>query len=263
MKDLFFFILFGVLLLVGLYGAQLPNQHPTIHLGNWQLSTFKSGLAFYQQDQPNFYTISPLNDFYVTQDNQRVALLSGTDFDENNYQTNLDQPQLDKIILGFKNYFLSQPIEYKFSHQHQANYLASPQNEWLQISKHNQISEPQPIISLGTTLNFFPEDFIFTLEGNLMSSPSAKQVDLFTQQYSFPLTLSSKARQQVTEGKIILYSPQLTNFLLIETPSQSHLWVDNQNHLIEIYYPVNQPQTEYQTQFQIKNLKSIQDLKKI
>lgn len=240
-KNSFFFLAIIALFTLGLYGARLPTQTPEIAIDNWQVSAFSSGIAIYQhQDKNFFYTISPLNDFYIDPDNNHIPLLSTQDFEAEKFETNLKLSQLDQIILGIKNYFIPTPISYNFKNSHTVNYTATPDDNSLLINKKIILDNKIQAISLGTTLNFYENDYLFTPKGDLLTNKSASEINLFEQNFSLPLSLTEVEgnRHQILEKKIIIHNPNLPGFLLIQAPEESFLWVDNENKLIEIYYPI-------------------------
>ena len=260
-KNSFFFLTIVVLFIVSLYGAKLPTQTPEISLENWQVSVFSSGIAIYQhQDKDFFYRISPLNDFYIDLENKHIPLLSALDFKEENFETNLKRSQLNKIILGIKSYFITTPISYNFKNEIIADYTAIPSNKNLLINKEITLNDDLQAISLGTTLNFYKDDYVFTTKGDLFTTKSAAEINLFSKTFDFPLTLVKGDRHQIDEKKIIIHNPNLPGFLLITSPPESFLWVDNKNKLIEIYYPIKSGKKRFTHNFIITALNSLEDL---
>jgi hypothetical protein len=133
-------------------------------------------------------------------------------------------------------------------------------NIFILINKKTILNNQVQTIALGTTLNFYENDYLFTPKGNLFTHKTESEINLFEQNFNFSLSSIKGNRHQIPEKQIIIHSPDLSGFILIQAFEGNFLWVDNESQLIEIYYPIQEPKKQYNNQFNIKIISTLENL---
>src|SRR3990167_3055413 len=90
-KDLIVLCILVVLFAASIFGVKTPPQK-SVSIGSYNLSVFDSGLAIYAQGRKTpYWAISPLNDYVLTKEGKKEILLTGAEFSEKKFETNLEE----------------------------------------------------------------------------------------------------------------------------------------------------------------------------
>lgn len=226
-----FFLALLLFINVGaIFGVPLPHPLVTEQYGSYQLAAFETGLALYQTgSQTHFYSFSPLNDFYLTEEGQRSALLSIEDYEAKNFQTNLNPPLPYQYLQAIKAYFGQESLVFELQTDWKVTYVVVPQNDGFVI---NQVTQPPintDLVSLGSTVKLAEEDIIF----------SDKQTE-------------SADRQRISNGRISIQNPSMPGFITIIAAPNQTMWLDTNTNLVELVTPISSLGPTYQTTITIE-----------
>lgn len=237
-----FLLFFGVIFLSWLCLTQ-PENFYRLSFGQYQLSSYRQGLGIFENHRfQTYYNLSPYNDYYIAANDSTKI---------NHWQAG-DDSQAQKIhfrpsalTLGYQiltQYFSQSPVRYTFTDSNVAlTYQAAVSNDHcLKIDKTVTFHHLRTVQTLGTTLSFNSDDFIFTPHNlQLFSLNSAKDSSVFqnvterdllpASTYTSPISINSQqiALKNLNGSAYLLLTlepgqtlgfDQLNRLLIIETP---------------------------------------------
>lgn len=160
--DLLRLTLFGVILATGLWGVVLPYRHVFAQAGDYQLEAFESGLAFFHygfSGQPQFYQLSPVNDFISGADGVRQAHLPAV---------TPQQESLSQVLLAMPSRFFATQMpnyEVKISSGALVSYRSvRVGQEWV-ITKTITFAEPTFVAETGISLGYDRATVLLSTDG--------------------------------------------------------------------------------------------------
>jgi hypothetical protein len=154
---------------VGIWGVTLPYRPVFAQAGAYQLQAFDTGLAFFHYgsgEQTPYYNLSSLNDFVVTLDGTRSALLSAEEMANRTYKATLTHEKPQAIIEVMEQFWGKAKPWYTVEAKGvRVEYRTEQKgDEWL-ITKKIFWTEPQDVSEIGMTLWFNGEDLVEDRDG--------------------------------------------------------------------------------------------------
>lgn len=247
-KDLGILTLLCITCVVIFTGAVFPNPFPQQTVGPFDLASFPTGLALYQINKsPHFYSISPLDDYYLDENNDRNPILTANDFQEKRFTTKTTSGTWEKYAYALQAYFQAVPLFYSLDGKNDLQMTAEVHDQNIKIHKHVRIPSADKILALGNTFKLDMDDFAFDSSGVLYTNPSTELRQEFQEHYGITLTNAPTLtppnilpipRQKIESGVIIVHNPHMSGFLVIKAQPNQELWLNLQNYLIEVIEPL-------------------------
>lgn len=268
-------LLVGVVILLSvflLWGALLPRPTVTSVVGEYQLSTFSTGIAFYVQgNYPHFYDFSPYKDFVVDTEGNRATLATYPDQERTMTQTttSISLQNWREVTEVVKSYFEpATEISFSLDRGRAVTFIAQPKGNTVQIRKTVEMADYEQIGLYGHVMEYSADDYVFDpVNKASYSSRTAKELESFKQAYNLALSASNGAKivgesRVVPSGKIVVHNPQLPGFMVIEARGEQQLRINDTWHLVEVTEPIHKEAGKpYQTRFEVSILSSLDQLK--
>lgn len=270
-KDLLIVLVIAVACGAVFGGVILPPQFPIVPFGQYQLGLFPLGFALYQHNTNGpYYSFSPFNDFYVTQ-NFRSPLLESTEFQSKSFTTNEKQPAWSQLPLVWKNIFLTAEPEYRIENtRHRTVYQAKIVGNTLTLERNTTLKTPQAISAGGVTVQFSENDLIFEPQTNKLFNKISEtdaqyastqyQLNLQLQQTPEDLTDPTQFTWIVESGEVVVLNPNKSGGFVIQAQPRQSILIHPNARLIEVVEQNSQPSNSQTIQVQIETFTDLKEV---
>lgn len=261
-KNLLLLILFLLICGASIFGTVVPENVPTLPVGNMHLSPFFNGLAFFQNGRNYYYAISPFND-YATVQNKRVSFISREEVKKNSYNTNFNTNQWSRIMHTVSSYFGILPPSITFyTKEKTISYTSTVTGNAATITQDLSFHTPIELTSTGITIVYQKMDFLYDKLGNLYEYQTDTARDEFEKNYGIHLhTSSSLLQRQVLQNTLTIVNPRMATAMVIHGTSKQHIFVNRDAGLIEIEQDIDPAHTSYINSFRISVFNTPQEAK--
>ncbi|MBI3379733.1 hypothetical protein HY029_03205 [Candidatus Gottesmanbacteria bacterium] len=233
--SVFFLSVFIILCFISLYGVIVSPLELSYSVGGYQIAAFERGLAFYQPNTRYFYTFSPFNDYIVDVDGKRMPLYSKDDVKLGKYKSDLDKPQWEKIVSVILKYFNLSSPEISYQGEKNVDYITTVDGNKVIVDRYIWWKNNNSIVNTGTTLTYYPGDFIFDAGGNLYTYQSEKEIESFKKIYGVDLRYeTTDLRVNVPTQFLFIINPQLSGVIKLSVNDGQMIWIDRNSRLIDI-----------------------------
>lgn len=245
--DLPFVLILIVVMMVTIIGVPFPPQFPVLTVADFQLASFPTGLAFYQEGVSSvFYSFSPIDDFLTDTSGQKITL-SNYDSASNAENTAFNQPTLWQKPALFTQHFLGQsiirytPLKPNIG----VTYKAQRQGNSIVLSRQLRLPAGKDFASSTMTLKVTPDDVVMNSAGTVFSEAQPQYLASVSPILGIdlsPVQIASESSQSlipITYQTIYLMHPNLTGFLSIKLGENQTAVFDRQNLLLMITEPIS------------------------
>lgn len=234
------------LLAISLLTFKLPERSADVSVGSYQLGAFPSGLAFYAgQGASYYYSISPLNDYFITSDGIRTTLLSGESFNSKVFKNSTQQSKAQKIVDTLTTYFGVSNPEYKIYRQDNLEYSSQRiDQDTVEITREFILPTNKEISAVATTLTYDDLSYVFAPNtGVVFSNQTAEEIKWLENQSGLDLTPGIVPDGykdmrlflwELSSNQIVLFNPGRAGYFIIETGVNQTILVNPKDKLIEI-----------------------------
>lgn len=231
-RDYVIFFVLVALLVISIYGTKTPPQR-SIPFGSYQVSVFDTGLAIYADGRKTpYWSISPLNDYFLKSDGTKEILLSGRVYEEGKFETNLKKEKFAEL-LETKDYFIGKKtllFELKKVGL-EATYKALVDGNQLVVERIITNANPLDIVATGITLSFSGSDLIYEPStSTFIFYSNLNDPQLFSRFIDGPISLYPYRPEEylvvVPSGEVVLVNKYLPGGLLISAGDGQRLIVD-------------------------------------
>lgn len=237
-KDLVVLAVLVALFAASIYGVKTPLQK-SVSLGPYNIAVFDSGLAIYSQGRKTpYWGISPLNDYVLTKEGKKEILLSGSDFSEKKFETNLEIEKIDELKDTVEYFLGKSALVYEMKKPTmEVSYNASIDGNLIKVERNIQSLTPGHIVATGITLSFSANDLIY--------EPSTNTFIFYKEPKDardFAKFLDSEIKYQemhegeylapVVSGKAALVNKYLPGVLVVSAGEGQRLIVDSRYGVI-------------------------------
>jgi hypothetical protein len=238
--NVFFTLILIITGLASIYGVLISERSPVLAIGSMQLAPFSSGFALFQENRPYYFSFSPYNDYIVTDDNSKSALITKAEVDAKSFTTDLHILKILDIQNNLLNYFnLDHPNLTFSTSNYQFTYRVEAKNNKLILSRNLQIKNNIIPKLVGSTVNYFGTDFVYDQSGRLYVFKQPEDITWFSQFYGVNLTYEQGEDRIMIPGKVVtIVNPSVAGAIVIRARDNQNLFVDRPAHLIEIEDPV-------------------------
>lgn len=253
-NSLIFFVAFFVLIGASLYGVITPDNTPVAKVGSMQLAPFKNGLSLYQGYRGYYYTLSPFNDYLITNDGVRQTYISNKELSEKKFKSSYKNSHWDDIIQTVKSYLDVPQPTISFNSKRSIGYEA-------EISENSVIVKNFVILAdqektpkiLGSTMSWQASDIVFDKTGNLYNYLLLKDIENFANTYGIKLHQDlGELRVPVAEGKIVIVNPSLSSVLVVKALPNQRMFINREWRLVELEQKAPKTDTIYRTSIKIE-----------
>lgn len=237
-KDLIVLCVLAALLAASLYGVKTPPQK-SVKFSPYQISLFDSGIAIYADGRKTpYWSISPLNDYTLTFDGERKTLLTGTEFNEGKYETNLKRERLEELQdtlryfqgINFLVYEMKKP-------DMEVTYKVSKNGSALDIERTLKALSPEKIAATGITVSFTGSDLVYEPGSNtFIYYQDRSDVENFAKFLDSQVNLYQSGINEylvvVDSGRVALVNKYLPGVVVISADQGQRLIVDTRYGVI-------------------------------
>lgn len=263
LKNFFFFTLFILLGIASLLGVVVPDNVPTRSVGSMQIAPFKNGLSLYQGNRPYFYTFSPFNDYYVTDDGLRNTIISEGEVQEIQYKSTLRTSQAKDITRSILSYFNAANPSIKFITDKEAEYSTKVNGNAVTVTHDFKFRKDISVQSLGSTIPFYGIDFIYDKEGNLYTKQSDEDIVSFEKFYGIKLTKKTEEfRIAIPEKSLIIVNPNVASAIVVKASDSQTMWVNRNTRMIEVEEQIIPLSGEYRSSMNVEIYENPQEAQK-
>ncbi len=238
-----------ILLLGSLYGVLTPQNVPVAQVGPMQIAPFKTGLALYQDYRGYYYSFSPFNDYLISRNGSRTALITQEELKNKKYTSSYNQNNFNKILSTIQNYLQITTPSIQFKAHNQIIYTSKNSNNKLSVIRSfNPLNNNQTLLT-GTTISFRDTNFIYDSADNLYTFQTEEDQDFFVKLYCFRLGLipPGQLRLKIPGKTLFIFNPYTTGVIVIKAAHDQSVWLNRNAQLIEIEQKVEPKNNNYTT----------------
>lgn len=238
-KDLVLVLAVLLIMAGGLFGVGLPFRFPIAEVGEYQLAAFDSGLALYQFGRRSpFYSMSPLNDFYVTEEGYRATHLSNEEFEAKEFETNLSRNKPLRIYEAVVAYFGKLDPKYVVTKEGvEVWYESEVSGNEAEITKTIKFDEPTVVNGQGVTFSYDPGDIVFDpVSLRIYSSATREEIRLIEELYGLKLVPSGNVfvSGKLSQKAVSLVNPSVPGVITVKAGLGQEMLLDNRFRFVEI-----------------------------
>lgn len=234
--SILFFILFVLLCIGATFGVLRPEHSSVSAVGPLQVAAYDNGISLFQNFRGQFYTDSPYNDYFISENGIRTSFIDMQEIIDNSYTTSFAKPEAERIFESVGNYLglITPEITY-YTKNKTIKYSTAVFKNELTISRVLNLSKNTPIKKLATTLSFSSGDIIYDQNGTLYTYAPDTIITLFKQTYGITLTPSLNDLMIQIPGKALyVYNPNVAGVLMIQAEKNQSLIINRNAKLIEV-----------------------------
>ncbi len=264
-KSILFFILLVLLLVGAAYGVLRPEHSSVSAVGPLQVAAYDNGISLYQNFRGEFYTISPFNDYFVSENDTRNSLIDSEELANNSFVTSFAKPSVLRIYESVGNYFgiVTPSISY-YAPSKTIDYETKVNKNSVIISKTTTLPKKTVVKKLGTTISFSSGDLIYDIKGNLYTYAPEETLALLKQAYGVTLTPSLNDLTIPVPGKTLyIYSPKVAGVVAIYASKNQNLTINRNAKLIQIEELPVKSNGKYKTSIKISTFENPKEIKNI
>src|SRR3989344_2468230 len=249
-KDLILLVITLALVAVAVIGVRLPYRSVFTAVGPYQLEAFPTGLAFfhYGRGETPFYNISPLNDYLVDSDGNRLSPLSQEDYDSKNFTAKFQPEKPWGIVDTAKAFFGQLTPWFKVETDDlTVSYQTTRFGNEVIITKTINFKKPQVVSAVESTtasaltIWYNSGDIVFDSQtGQAFMPVSEELVNQINKTYGFTVIPASEIVSEplTNSGSVTIINPKLPGFLTIQAGFNQEVLINQQYHLVEVITPV-------------------------
>jgi hypothetical protein len=257
------------LLFTSIIFFKLPRQTVTTSVGSYLLSAFPTGLALYSgSNDGHYYSISPLNDYVITKDGFRMAIVSGEAFNEENFTAANSHNKVTRIIETIGNYFGWVAPSYTLNNPQHIEYQVSQlDSNTISITKNQTFAKNNTAQSSAMTVSYEPDDFVYSPEtGSLFTEHTNSEIAWLKEITGISITqLLIPAEYEGTRlftweidsKKVVIVNQNHAGYIVIEAKYNQTLLVNPKDHLIEVVDTVPQNSTTHTSSMTVQILEKM------
>lgn len=240
LQSIGFFILFCLLLTVSVLGVSVPRTGPVVSVGPMQASAFDDGISLYQSYRGVYYTVSPFNDYVITQDG-RSSYISKEAIDSKDYTVSFSTNPLITIPQVVGAYLFNRDPSLRFTTDGEImHYTATANGDELTVTSQINDQIPPDPQKLGITLAYHSDDLVFDDTKTVYSFWDNTDLATFKQIYGYSLKPSQDHLMiTVPSGHIFLMNPNLSGLIEVKAEPGQQLIINRNAKLIEVVQPAH------------------------
>ena len=237
-KDLIVLCILVALFAASVFGVKTPPQK-SVKFPPYQISLFDSGIAIYADGRKTpYWSISPLNDYILTFDGERKTLLTGAEFNEGKYATNLKRERLEELQDTLRYFQGINFLVYEMKKTDmEVTYKVTKEGSNMNVERSLKALTPGKIAATGITVSFTGSDLVYEPGSNTfiyyqdMSDVSnfAKFLDAKVNLYQ---GREGEYLVTVDSGNVVLVNKYLPGAILITAGKDQRLIVDTRYGVI-------------------------------
>lgn len=232
-----FVVLIG-LLIASVLTFKLPERSADVSVGSYVLGSFPSGLAFYSgQGSANYYSISPLNDYFITAQGYRTALAATT--------STANEDHIQQEIDTLKSYIGISLPEYNTYRADHLRYTTKRLDQHtVEVTRTLKAPSNPAAVTTGITLSYDDDSYVFSPDsGSVFSDQSEAQLNWLAEQSDLTLnkmkvpTEYQSARLftwELTSNKVVLFNPAQAGYIVVQANSSQSILINPKDKLIEV-----------------------------
>lgn len=243
-------VLIGLLAL-SVLTFKLPERSADIAVGTYQLGAFPSGLALYAgQGASYYYSISPLNDYFITTDGYRMTLISAEGYNSKSFKSSAQPGQLQKATTTITQYFGSALPKYEVYRDDQLRYSTKRIDaDTIEVTRSLTLPTNKKVSVAAVTLSYDELTYVFSpASGSVFSDQSETEINWLEAQTGLDLTKSVVPAEytetrlftwELESNTVVLFNPGQAGYLVIQTGVNQSLLVNPKDQLIEVIETVS------------------------
>jgi hypothetical protein len=248
-------VLIGLLAL-SVFTFKLPERSADSSVGTYQFGAFPSGLALYSgQGASYYYSISPLNDYFITTDGYRMTLISAEGYNSKSFRSSAQPGQLKKATTTITQYFGSALPTYEVYRDDRLRYTTKRiDSDTIEVTRSIDLPTNKKVSVAAVTLSYDDLTYVFSpTSGSVFSNQSEAEIKWLEEQTGIALTKSEVPTEfaetrlftwELESNTVVLFNPGQAGYLVIQTGVNQSLLVNPKDKLIEVIETVT-PDTRH------------------
>jgi hypothetical protein len=234
------------LLFLSILFFKLPRQTVTSSVGSYLLSAFPTGLAFYSGSADgHYYSVSPFNDYLITKDGFRMALVSGETFNPDTFTAANSHTKIVRILETIGNYFGWVTPPYSLNKPQTITYSVNQLNSnTVTITKNQTFPKNVSAQTTGITLSYQSDDFVYSPEtGSLFTEHTNSEIAWLKEITGITITqllIPTEYQDtrlftwEIESKKVVIVNQNHAGYIVIEAQYNQTLLVNPKDHLVEV-----------------------------